>query len=85
MYRLIILIQIVFFKTVLNVYSGWHSSSSVCKSMHNSYLLGDVDLTNPEQACNLIQGQLLGLSWIGIAKELYISIDEGKFQYNKCL
>nr|XP_034315823.1 uncharacterized protein LOC117685508 [Crassostrea gigas]XP_034315824.1 uncharacterized protein LOC117685508 [Crassostrea gigas] len=62
-------------KTFLNVYSRWQSSSSVCKSKHNSYLLGDVDLTNPEQACNLIQGQPLGLSWIGIAKEFYISID----------
>lgn len=73
--------MVFFFKTVLNVYSGWQSSS-VCKSKHNSYLLGDVNLTNPAQACANIQGQPLCISWIGIAKEVYISIDGGKFQYN---
>lgn len=77
--------NIFFFKTVLNVFSGWQSSSSECKSKYNSYLLGDVNLTDPKQACALIQGQPLGLSWLGIAKELYISIDGGKFQYNKCI
>lgn len=73
---------------VLNFYSlsclsGLASSLAECKSQHNSYLLGDVNLTDPRQACNLIQGQPLGPSWIGIAKEIYISIDGGKFQYNK--
>lgn len=72
-------IQMVFFKTVLNVYNGWQSSSSECKSRHNSYLLGDVDLTDPEQACALIQGQPLGPSWLGIATEEYISNERGKF------
>lgn len=87
MYRLIMFIHIVFFKkkTVLKVYSGWQSSLSECKSRHNSYLLGDVDLTDPAQACSFIEGQPLGTSWLGIAKEVYISIDGGKFQYNKCL
>lgn len=65
-------------------YSDWQSSLVKCKSKHNSYLLGDVNLTDPRQACNFFQGQPYGPSWIGIAKEIYISIDGGKFQYNKC-
>lgn len=80
MYRLIMFIQIAFFfKTVLNVYSGWQSSSSECKSKHNSYLLGDVDLTDPAQACSFIEGQPLGQSWLGIATEVYISNERGNF------
>lgn len=75
---------IVYTFTVYHVYQDWQSSLAECKSQHNSYLLGDVNLTDPQQACNLIQGQPLGPSWIGIAKEIYISIDGGKFQYNKC-
>lgn len=34
---------------------------------------------DPIQACNLIRGQVTGPSWIGIAKELYISSDGGNF------
>lgn len=71
--------NILFFKTVLKVYSGWQSSSSKCKSKHYSYLLGDVNLTNPVQACALIQGQLAGQSWLGIAREVYISNERGNF------
>lgn len=65
--------------TVYAEYSDWQSSLVKCKSKHNSYLLGDVNLTDPRQACNLFQGQPYGPSWIGIAKEIYISIDGGKF------
>lgn len=61
-------------------YSDWQSSSVACKSKHDSYLLGNVDLTKPKQTCNLIQGQPTGPSWLGIAKELYISNDGGKSQ-----
>lgn len=68
-----------FFKTALKVYGGWQSSSSECKSKYSSYLLGDVNLTNPRQACNLIQGKTLGQSWLGIAKEVYISNERGNF------
>lgn len=59
-------------------YNTWQSSSAICKSNHNSYLLGNVDLTKPEQTCNRIQEQHFDLSWLGITKELYISIDGGK-------
>lgn len=65
--------------TVYLAYGKWHPSSSDCKSKHNSYLLGDVNLTDPWYACNLIQEQPEGPSWIGIAKELYISADGGNF------
>nr|XP_034315822.1 uncharacterized protein LOC109618528 [Crassostrea gigas] len=65
-------------KTLYAEYSDWQSSLVKCKSKHNSYLLGDVNLTDPRQACNLFQGQPYGPSWIGIAKEIYISIDGGQ-------
>lgn len=68
-----------YFKAVLNAYSGWTTSSSECKSRNNSYLLGDVDLTDPVQACALIQGKPEGPSWLGIAKEVYISNAGGNF------
>lgn len=58
-------------------YRDWQSSSAICKSIHNSYLLGNVDLTKPDQTCNLIQEQHFSQSWLGITKELYISIDGG--------
>lgn len=61
-------------------YKSWQSSSAICKSDHNSYLLGNVDLTKPTQTCNLIQDEPFGPSWLGITKELYISIDGGKSQ-----
>lgn len=61
-------------------YRAWQSSSAICKSIHNSYLLGNVDLTKPEQTCNLIQKKHFGPSWLGISKELYICIDGGKSQ-----
>lgn len=64
------------------VYTDWQSSSAECKSTskQNSYLFGDVNLTDPMQACNLIRNNFSSPSWIGIAKELYISSDGGTFQ-----
>lgn len=67
------------FQTVYTVYKDWKSSSSECKSKYNVYLLGDVNLTNPVQACALIQEKLEGPSWLGIAKEVYISNDGGNY------
>lgn len=61
-------------------YHIWQLSSAECKSKHNSYLFGDVDLTNPRRACDLIQERPKGPSWLGIAKELYISTYERKFK-----
>lgn len=65
--------------------TDWQSSSVKCKSAHNSYLFGDVDLTDPEQACNLIQNQPVGPSWLGIAREIYISINGCKYQQKMLL
>lgn len=60
-------------------FTDWQSSSAVCKSNNNSYLFGDVNLTDPNKACALIQGQPKSPVWLGIAKELYISTYGGKF------
>lgn len=68
--------------TVYTEYHNWQLSSAECKSNHDSYLFEDVNLTDLRQACNLIQGQPQGPSWLGIAKdlELYISTYGGRFQ-----
>lgn len=72
--------------TVYITYNNWQSSSIECKSKYNSYLLGDIDLTEPRKACEIIQGKPLGPSWIGIAKEVYMSKAEGNlFLEMKCL
>lgn len=65
--------------TAYTEYNIWQLSSAECKSKHNSYLFGDVDLTNPRRACDFMQGHPPGPSWLGIAKELYISTYERKF------
>lgn len=66
---------------VYTEYNNWQSTSAECKLKHNSYLFGDVDLTDPRRSCDLIQGQPQGPSWLGIAKELYVSTYEGKFNF----
>lgn len=53
----------------------WKEAVILCKAVSDSYLLGNVDLTDVDQACSVIQGQLNGPSWLGIAKETYISTD----------
>lgn len=55
----------------------WNEAVILCKEIYDSYLLGNVDLTDIDQACSIIQGQLQGPSWLGIAKETYISMDGG--------
>lgn len=59
------------------MYGNWSMSSSVCKSTQMSYLFGDVNLTDVSDACNQIQGEVTGPSWLGVAKEIYISVDRG--------
>lgn len=56
---------------------NWSEAAELCKEVFDSYLLGNVDLTDIDQACSIIQGQLQGPSWLGIAKETYISMDGG--------
>nr|XP_034307796.1 uncharacterized protein LOC117683089 [Crassostrea gigas] len=60
-------------KTLYTANGDWKSSEEECKVKHNSYLFGDLDLTDPKHACTLIHGQSQGPSWLGIAKEIFIS------------
>lgn len=77
----IIIIRFIFQTFVVYTeYNNWQTTSAECKLKHNSYLFGNVDLTNPSRACTLIQGQPQGPSWLGIAKELYISTYDGKYK-----
>nr|XP_034307352.1 uncharacterized protein LOC117682889 [Crassostrea gigas] len=70
-------------QTLYTEYNNWQSTSAECKLKHNSYLFGDVDLTDPRRSCDLIQGQPQGPSWLGIAKELYVSTYEVKDDIDK--
>lgn len=63
-------------KVLKNTNMNWQQTLKVCKSRHESYLFGDVDLTNAESACSKIQGNVPSPYWLGIAKDVYISIDE---------
>lgn len=68
----------VFFQILAYHHSGnWNVAAELCKAISDSYLLGNIDLTDVDQACSIIQGQLNGPSWLGIAKETYISMDGG--------
>lgn len=54
----------------------WKTALDYCKS-ENSILLGNVNLQKVDEACNVINETVTGPSWLGIAKEIYISIDRG--------
>lgn len=69
---------VFFFKLLAYQYYGnWNEAAKQCKEISDSYLLGNVNLTDVEQTCSIIQGKLNGPSWLGIAKETYISMGGG--------
>lgn len=66
-------------KTVLHVDSKiWKESTQLCKAEKDAYLSGDLPTNDAKQACNLINGFASGPSWLGIAKEKYISVHRGQ-------
>lgn len=51
-----------------------------CRKSHPStYLLGDFDLDYPKQVCEHIP-QNLQLFWVGVARQIYTTIDQGMYQ-----
>lgn len=46
------------------------------KSQPSTYLLGDINLSNPHMVCLLIQRQL-PLVLVGVVRKIYTSIDQG--------
>lgn len=52
-------------------------SSEFCKTQANAYLFGDVPTFDAREACKFIGGNATGPTWLGIAKEKYISMDGG--------
>lgn len=81
-FRLFVIRALCFlFQILAYPYSGnWNEAAELCKAIYDSYLLGNIDLTDVDQTCSIIQGQLNGPSWLGIAKETYISMDGGNFK-----
>lgn len=60
--------------------SSWSLSMEQCRKSHPStYLLGDFDLDDPVQVCADIPKNLQ-LAWVGVARQIYTSIDQGMFQ-----
>lgn len=48
-----------------------------CQISHPpDYLLGYVDLNNPGDACRILKHQFQ-IAWIGVARQIYTSIDRG--------
>lgn len=70
---------IILFTVNKSMQSSWQISSELCKSNHQAYLYGDINLTDVNSACQHIEGQVTGPAWLGIAKEKYISFYEGNF------
>lgn len=52
-----------------------------CKNSQKSkYLFGDIDLTNPHLICSSKPRQL-EVFWVGVARQVYTSIDQGIYEY----
>lgn len=52
-----------------------------CKNSRKSkYLLGDIDLKNPHLICSSKPRQL-EVFWVGVARQVYTSIDQGIYEY----
>lgn len=70
----------IFFLFVAPPYNGyarnWSLSMKQCKKLHQSYLLGDFNLSDPRQGCMRIPHNLQ-LVWVGVARQKYTSIDQG--------
>lgn len=57
--------------------SNWSLSMKQCtKSQPYTYLLGDVNLDNPELVCERLPLQLQ-VGWVGVTRTKYINIDQG--------
>lgn len=60
--------------------SSWSLSMEQCReSRPSTYLLGDFDLDDPKQVCERIPHNLK-LVWVGVARQIYTSIDHGMYQ-----
>lgn len=52
-----------------------------CKrSQPSTYLLGNIDLNDSSLVCERIPSQLQ-VFWVGVARQKYISIDQGIYSY----
>lgn len=67
-----------FHSIVVHRHAGnWEFSSSFCKTEKHAYLFGTMPSTNIQEACKLLKGNATGPTWLGVAKEKYISMDGG--------
>lgn len=61
--------------------SNWSLSMEQCKrSQPSTYLLGNIDLNDSSLVCERIPSQHQ-VFWVGVARQKYISIDQGIYSY----
>lgn len=60
-----------------NSNSDWIGSMRKCKDQ-GEYMFGNVTLNDPAQDCQRISQNHINPSWIGVARQSYVSEDEGK-------
>ncbi|XP_062603763.1 uncharacterized protein LOC134265557 isoform X2 [Saccostrea cucullata] len=67
-----------YFEIDKNARQNWTESMKWCKTWSPpTYLSGNVSLVNANQACQALHRKKDGLSWLGIAKEVYEGYDRG--------
>ncbi|XP_062571207.1 uncharacterized protein LOC134233240 isoform X2 [Saccostrea cucullata] len=62
----------------MDAQQNWTESMKWCKTWTQpTYLYGNISSTNASLTCKALQRTRAGLSWLGIAKEVYIGYDQG--------
>lgn len=56
---------------------NWTESMRKCK-MQNEYMFGKITLENVNRDCQMISPNRTNPSWLGVARQSYVSEDEGK-------
>ncbi|MES1922372.1 hypothetical protein MHBO_003879 [Bonamia ostreae] len=60
-----------------NINVNWTASMIKCERQ-NEYMFGNVTLNNADQDCQRISPKHTSPSWIGVARQSYVSEDKGK-------
>ena len=55
----------------------WRQSLDDCKNDYNSYLTGNISLSDAEQACEDAKQNDFTPRWVGVVKDIYMDMDKG--------
>ncbi|XP_062613606.1 uncharacterized protein LOC134275345 [Saccostrea cucullata] len=70
---------------VYSIKGNWRSSFQKCKSVNNTNQNGILDLSNAEEACNVINVTSEAPLWVRVVREIYMSEDQGESFFDKTL